>query len=262
MTSNPSQMYLVDLDDALLNTSKYKSDLFSNLAKTINPAGSYKESFVKIAELYTFYCQKNQEIFSYSGFASFLVEYFGSFNQDEQIRNCFHTNYNEYLMPQAKELLNLLGKKGKVVIWTTGAYEDQLAKLLNSGLLTKEQENKVVNYNQFTEGFADGKPLPLAIVDLGKGLDIKSRLINFIEHFENNNITLIDNRSKNVMAVSEINHPNLYAYWFEHGQPKKPERVKSLRENLPANILRFERLSEIISHMQQEGVNISPERKG
>jgi hypothetical protein len=136
MTSNPSQMYLVDLDDTLLNTSKYKSDLFSNLAKTINPAGSYKESFVKIAELYTFYCQ------------------------------------------------------------------------------------------------------------------------------ENNNITLIDNRSKNVIAVSEINHPNLNAYWFEHGQPKKPERVKSLRENLPANILRFERLSEIISHVQQEGVNISPERKG
>ena len=257
-----NQLFLLDLDNTLLDTTRFKTDLFNRLAKVINSGGSYQESRPEIARLYKFYCDTNKGLFSLQGYQDFLVEHFGDFGQEPAIRDSFLTNYKDYLFPEAKELVSALEQQGTVIIWTTGAYQDQLEKLTKTELIAQDKKKAIVDFQADENILSPEKELPLAIVDIGKILGIKDRLNWFLTNFPEHNITLIDNEARNVNGVIDVGNPRMKAIWFDNGPQKDDQLANSLRSNLPGKIVRLDNLSSIIGSLQPEGHTSSPEQKG
>lgn len=254
------QLFLLDLDDTLLDTTRLKQDLFLDIANAIGSESPASQKADDIKRLYKIFCQKSKGVVSYRGFADFLKTIFS--NQEEQISRCFELDYQQYLVPEAKLLLHELQQQGEVVIWTAGTYEDQAEKLLTTGLIERTEAEKIVMFADFE---ASGKPsnqLPLAVIDPGKVLSIQERLNWFLRQFKDIPITLIDNEAKNIAAVLEAKNKHLSAIWLDHGEQKKPELAQKLRQELPLGINRFENHAALMSFLKSEGTKPNLERRG
>lgn len=260
MVTAQEELFLLDLDDTLLDTTRLKNDLFLSIARCIGSETPELKKADDIKRLYKIFCQKNQGIVSYQGFADFLIKIFKG--QESEIKGCFEFDFKKYLMPEAKLTLDKLKKQGTVLIWTAGTYEDQVKKLLDTGLISSEEAEKILQFSDFENQKKQQNKLPLAVVDTGKVLGIQERLNWFLKKFPEREITLIDNEVKNINGVVEANQKRLKAIWIDHGEQKDPNLAKEFRQKLPPQIQRFESLLEMNKFLHPEGSQANPEQKG
>jgi len=260
MRKMQKHLFLLDLDDTLLDTTRLKQDLFLDIANAIGSESPASQKADDIKRLYKVFCQKNQGVVSYQGFADFLINIFG--NQKEQINSCFNLDYQQYLIPEAKLLLRELRQQGEVIIWTAGTYEDQVKKLLDTGLLSDEEAEQILAFKDYEAQKDERETLPQAIVDTGKVLSINQRLNWFLEHFPDLSITLIDNEAKNIAGVVETKHERLSAIWLDRGEQKNPKLAETFRRELPYRVNRFNSLDDIMGFLKLEGAGSNPEQKG
>jgi len=260
MFINQKPLFLLDLDDTLLDTTKLKNDLFLNIARAIDPESVEQNKAEDIKRLYNIFCTQNNGIFSYQGFADFLIRIFH--NQEQEIKNCFQFDFQDYLLPEAKVFVEELKNQGRVLIWTTGTFADQAKKLLDTGLISKEEAVKILPFDKFET--MENKPdnLPLAVVDTGKVLGINKRLNWFLQNFPQAAITFIDNEVKNIAAAYAIQNEYLRVIWLDHGEQKNPQLADELRNRPTTEVNRFNSLSKISDFLKIEGASPSSEQKG
>ena len=256
----PRQLFLVDLDDTLLDTTRLKTDLFLNIAQAIGSQSPQSQQADDIKRLYRLFCQKNQGIVSYQGFADFLKNIFT--NQEVEVNNCFTFDFKKYLLPQSKAFLTMLKEQGTVIIWTAGTFSDQRRKLLDTGLLTNEEKEQILAFKDYEAQNDETETLPHAIVDTGKVLSINQRLNWFLEHFPDLSITLIDNEAKNIAGVVETKHERLSAIWLDRGEQKNPKLAETFRREPLYRINRFNSLDDIMGFLKLEGAGSNPEQRG
>ncbi|OGK64863.1 hypothetical protein A2313_00585 [Candidatus Roizmanbacteria bacterium RIFOXYB2_FULL_41_10] len=255
---NSNTVFLLDLDDTLFNTEQYKTDLFNKIGHVINPTGVAAQGGAEIAAIYNLYRQNNP-VYNPNEFAQFLSSTFG---YEAEIRDCFETDYTQYVLPEAAELVKQLAKQGRVIIWTAGSYPDQAAKLTKSGLLLPGKNNSnIVDASVLTQDVNPlFRPAPIAIVDSRKEQEPREQLKFFLENLPENEIVVIDNQAGLIKQVVEMNNSRLKGVWVDQGEQKDKESAQELRTNLPPQVESFASTAEFKQYLTKE--TFTPEQKG
>ena len=209
-------VFLVDVDDTLVDSHRFKADFFTKYAQALGFT-THKEK-EQAWELYRLYRQKTNEPIGMRGFGKWLKIYF-SYEDNVKAINEVIDNicFENYLLPEAKVLIEKLKALGKVVLWTSGNFEEQQQKVTDTGLNLILRGAEVVCAT--TEGWQEKvlKEADSILIDPQKTKITADRLRQFRVIFPENLLVYIDNSPSQIAKAMKVNDPELTTVWVNTG---------------------------------------------
>jgi|GEM_PF-1485116 len=228
-------IFLVDLDDTLIDSQRFKADFFAQYALAVG--FDNRESQQQIWQLYSVYRRQPGQIVGLIGFGEWLKKYFSYEVNVRAINEVIKSiRFEKYLLPEAKKLIDKLQTLGKVVLWTSGSYEEQGQKVTDTGLNLVLGVSDALNTT--TAGWQANleRDANSILIDPQKTRQTEIRLGEFREVFPENPLIYIDNSPGQVTKALSVNDSNLRVVWVNTGnmQAEIEERSKLLEEKFPA----------------------------
>jgi len=228
-------VFLVDVDDTLIDTQAFKKDFFHKLGLAFDFLPDTRDS--EVWRLYHLFRERQQKAYSFTDFAKFLKQTF-PVHEDDLVkvdRVIAEIDFKPYLLPQANDFLRQLESLGTVILWTAGTTDGQGQKLSQTGLDRILEETRII---EATKNALDPELSQVKsgiLIDPFKPSATVTRLQELRTLFPKRQLFYIENSPRQVAKAQTVEDPDLKIIWIKTGDTEVEieERVQLLQESLP-----------------------------
>jgi len=227
---NSPYVFLLDIDNAFIDTEKLRSAIFHGLASYLNKRvdsgeeKTHRGYWLKIVSHFYEEMRKTNQIISMDELSDRISLHF-KLPQQEIFQTIMRVDPKNFLFADSLKLIEELGKNNHLVFYTEGAARDQILKIERSGIGQKIlgyqafrlEDLRQHNYDLLKDWVDTDEKPPLVLVDSNK-----KSLKSLVEVFSEARmpIVLVDDKPgviKDAIDISKETGINLVPVWMKKG---------------------------------------------